>query len=228
MPERSWQGVLKIVFKSGYLNVPGVAACALARCCGSKVRCLNVIDRCNNSLDNGLWDATFSGVVQCVAATVGIQFSGAVADFITTVLNAGAVISGGTVVRVVCAGTATSQSNMDGWSGSDLDIMIAEGGNTGTIMHAIDKFALCVKNHWNVQPIAYHHANPHNRYHAMTSCTSVTFHASEQGCFATWKIDVLETKINVLAAISYFDINVCRVALSCKSLHSISLQRGRN
>ena len=56
----SWDSVLEHVQHSGYLNVPGVAACALARCCRNANACHGVLDSCNNDIGDALWNTAFT------------------------------------------------------------------------------------------------------------------------------------------------------------------------
>ena len=117
--------VLDYVQWQGYLDVPGVAACALARCRRNAKGCANVLDIDNSSLNENLWNAAFGGIVNCVVAKLNqhaeptadhcssdaypefsrrLLLESAVQDFVTCVLDAGAMISGGTVAQVACTG----------------------------------------------------------------------------------------------------------------------------
>ena len=83
---RCWKGVLEIVQHSGCLDVPGAAACALAR--GNNDNGVPfVLDPHDKTLQDDLWHATFAGSVHIVTATIGHQHRDAVAGLIGDVLQ---------------------------------------------------------------------------------------------------------------------------------------------
>ena len=108
-----WGGALASVQHGGYLDVPGVAACAMARCAVGSAR-----GQTNERalLSEDMWDAAFSSVVHGVANTVGDEYSRAIEALISSVLDAGGWISGGLVVEAVCVGSASSQARLPAWS----------------------------------------------------------------------------------------------------------------
>ena len=115
--------MLEFVQHSGCLDVPGAAACALAR--GKNEGGVPfVFDPHDITLHDDLWHAAFAGNVDIVTASVGPQHRNAVDELIGDVLDTGAMLTGGNVARVACAGTGTPQGNMAAWNTSDLDIML--------------------------------------------------------------------------------------------------------
>ena len=217
---RCWKGVLEIVQHSGCLDVPGAAACALARGsneCGVPF----VLDPHDKTLQDDLWHATFAGSVDIVTAQIGHQHRDAVAGLIGDVLDTGAMLTGGNIARVACAGTGTTQSNMVAWNASDLDIMLSSDQQYNCVKLAIRKFAGSVKQQWSIDEAESFRAfTMYDKLHnSVLHCRSAKFKATESGSYQWWKIDIITPTISALDALSCFDINVCRVGLCRQALH---------
>ena len=233
-----WKGVLEFVQHSGCLDVPGAAACALAR--GKNEGGVPfVFDPHDITLHDDLWHAAFAGNVDIVTASVGPQHRNAVDELIGDVLDTGAMLTGGNVARVACAGTGTPQGNMAAWNTSDLDIMLSVPWNTSDldtmlafdhqihgVEHAIKIFARKVKQHWRLHSESHPFTGNfvYNKMHnSVKHCRSAQFETTEKGSCRRWKIDIITPTIGALDALSCFDINVCRVGLCRRALHYVGM-----
>ena len=214
--------MLEFVQHSGCLDVPGAAACALAR--GKNEGGVPfVFDPRDVTLQDDLWHAAFAGNVDIVTASVGPEHRNAAEHLIGDVLDTGAMLTGGNVARVACAGTGTAQSNMISWNTSDLDIMLSFEHQFGDVEHAIQKFASSVKPHWSLDPAKQTYIVYNKMHNSVGHCTSAHFKTTEQGSCRRWKIDIITPTIGALDALSCFDINVCRVGLCRRALHYVGM-----
>ena len=76
------------------------------------------------TLQDDLWHAVFAGNVDIVTASVGPQHRNAVDELIGDVLDTGAMLTGGNVARVACAGTGTPQGNMAAWPPTRVNLAL--------------------------------------------------------------------------------------------------------
>ena len=214
--EKSWPSAVQFVRARGFLDVPALAAVAVAQARSGQHHALGDDMACSAmrrvQANLALSFPNFGGAS-------GVALGPLTRELVQNVLAAGGTIAGGAVARAACCLEELEHT----WDVSDLDIYAEQGDSVESIVGAIDRFTSSLGKGWK----AVHERAPPNapRYESNSEVLRVRKIRITKACprearppAGMTTIDIIETRAHGARAVQYFDINVCRVALVQGSL----------